>query len=161
MLSVPPLMVAPTRSSVDPLSTDTVPPVLVTTVEVSFSVLSSIACSVPVLVTGSPVMSSSPPFASSVPKLVMVTSTAGSMVSTTCRLDQAVVGDVDIGEGADANRIERAADAECSADDGGAVKRRLGSAVDRNDAAGVGDIDLNIERAAGMTSIVPEFVMVL
>ena len=73
--SVPPLMPAPTRSSVDPISTVTVPPAVLVTVSVdSFSVeLLSIACSVPVLVTGSPVMSSSPPLASSVPELVRVT----------------------------------------------------------------------------------------
>ena len=58
------------------------PPVLVTVVVVSFSVASSIACSVPVLVTGSPVMSSSPPLASSVPELVEGHDRGGSIVST-------------------------------------------------------------------------------
>ena len=48
------------------------PPVLVTVSVVSFSIELSIAFNVPVLVTCSLVMSSSPPLASSVPELVML-----------------------------------------------------------------------------------------
>jgi hypothetical protein len=54
---------------------------LVTVVEVSFRTLSSIARSVPVFVTGSPVMSSSPPSASTRPELVRLTVSTGSSVS--------------------------------------------------------------------------------
>ena len=57
------------------------PPVLVTVSVVSFSIELSIAFSVPVLVTGSLVMSSSPPLASSVPELVMLGPIDRSIVS--------------------------------------------------------------------------------
>ena len=78
----PPVMDALVRSSDDPLATFTRPPLLVTVVDVSLSLLLLIACSVPVLVTGSPVISSSPPLASSVPELIRVTTgKGGSIVS--------------------------------------------------------------------------------
>ena len=90
-VSVLPVMWASARSSVDPLATDTVPvPVLLTVRLVSFSVLLSIAWTVPVLSMSSPLMSSRPPSASSVPALVIVKSVAGSIVSVPPAVDSIV-----------------------------------------------------------------------
>ena len=92
LLRLPPLILAFFRSSVELAPTVTVP-LLVTSVmglvtalmtvsPFSTSVPPSMACSVPVLITDSPAMSSSPPFASIVPELISVAIAAGSMVRT-------------------------------------------------------------------------------
>ena len=72
LLTAPPLMMALTRSTVEPRSSDTVPPVLVTVSVVSVSVELSIACNRLLLVIGSLVISSAPPLASSLPVLLIL-----------------------------------------------------------------------------------------
>ncbi len=73
IVSVPPSTVAPERSSVEPDSIDTAPPLLVTFVEISFSVPSLIAAIVPLLVTASVLMSSSALLARIVPPSLVIT----------------------------------------------------------------------------------------